>query len=400
MEDFQHCFWGYVVVSIQGKQIERFLNLCGKRGIVIHMLCRTGDEKIKGSFLVKDFWKLQLICRKTKVHIHILEKHGLPFLLQKSIRKKEFLAGIFLCCAILLFLSSRIWNIHIEGNIINTTPQILNFLEEKGILHGMAKRQVNCYEIADMVRKKYPEITWVSAKMEGTRLILQIQEGNQKETMQDTPKEPCDLTADVEGMIVKMVTRSGIPFVKVGDSCKKGDLLISGRLDILNDSQEVTRYAYVHADGDIYVEHSLSYYWEFPLEYEKEVFDAKEAFNFYIKIGQWYFSPFSPKKEGWKTFTEVSPLRLTENYCLPVYFGKITSRKYHTKKEIYTEREAKSIAAERLHIYEEKLIQKGVQISENNVKIEMKRTACVTRGILTVIEKTGKETKVKQQEQP
>ena len=399
MKNFRHCLKGYVKVSVQGKQLERFLNLCANREIRIHMLCRSGEEEIQGIFYIKDFLKLRPIRKKTKVHIRILEKHGLPFFLFKSKKKKGFLAGILLCCVILLFLSTRIWNIHIEGNIINTTPQILAFLGEKGILHGMAKRQINCYEIAEMVRKQYPEITWVSAKLEGTRMILQIQEGNLTENRMDRNQPPCDLTADVEGTIVKMVTRSGIPLVKTGDICKKGDKLISGCLEILNDSQEVTRYAYVHADGDIYVKHSVSYYWEFPLEYEKEWMDEKETFHFYLKIGKWYFSLFPQKKTGWKILTEDYPLRLTENYCLPIDLGIITSRKFHTEKNVYTETEAKSIASERLHLYEEKLIQKGVQISENNVKIEVTRTACISRGTLEVIEKTGKETTVMQQEQ-
>ena len=39
-------------------------------------------------------------------------------------------------------------------------------------------------------------------------------------------------------------------------------------------------------------------------------------------------------------------------------------------------------------VYAEKLIEKGVQISANNVKIEIKHQDCVSRGSLTVIEKT------------
>ena len=144
----------------------------------------------------------------------------------------------------------------------------------------------------------------------------------------------------------------------------------------------------------------MSYYLEFPLEYERDVLDEQEKIQVYIKIGPWYFSPFRQKTERWKTITEEYPLRLTENFCLPINFGRITLQKYHTETAFYTENEAKSIAVERLHIYEEKLIQKGVQISENNVKIEMNRTACVSKGTLTVIEKTGIQTEVAQQEQP
>ena len=48
----------------------------------------------------------------------------------------------------------------------------------------------------------------------------------------------------------------------------------------------------------------------------------------------------------------------------------------------------------------ENLIEKGVQISENNVKIEIKHQDCVSRGSLTVIEKTGKEGPTERKTQP
>lgn len=49
-----------------------------------------------------------------------------------------------------------------------------------------------------------------------------------------------------------MVTRQGTPLVRAGDEIKKGQELVSGIVDITDDSQEVIRYAYVQADADIY----------------------------------------------------------------------------------------------------------------------------------------------------
>ena len=51
-------------------------------------------------------------------------------------------------------------------------------------------------------------------------------------------------------------------------------------------------------------------------------------------------------------------------------------------------------------VYAEKLIEKGVQISENNVKIEINHQDCVSRGTLTVIERTGREAPTEKKTQP
>ena len=65
-----------------------------------------------------------------------------------------------------------------------------------------------------------------------------------------------------------------------------------------------------------------------------------------------------------------------------------------------TEKEAKAAAWRSLQLYEEKLMEKGVQISENNVKIEINHQDCVSRGILTVIERTGREAPTEKKTQP
>lgn len=114
------------------------------------------------------FQKLAPIHSKTHVRIHILEKRGLPFFLYKSWRRKCFLVGILLCALLLFWLSGRIWNIHIDGNVKNSTPQLLEFLDQQGVIHGISKKNVNCSEIAALLRKNYPDITFVSARVQGT----------------------------------------------------------------------------------------------------------------------------------------------------------------------------------------------------------------------------------------
>ena len=41
---------------------------------------------------------------------------------------------------LIFFLTGRIWNIHIEGNVRNSTGEILDFLDKQDINHGMSKK--------------------------------------------------------------------------------------------------------------------------------------------------------------------------------------------------------------------------------------------------------------------
>lgn len=400
MEKFLKFLSGYVQLFIGGDQCERFLNLCRARGISIRKVCRRGDDEMVCVMSVRNFFRIRPIRNKTGVHIHVLEKHGMPFFFLRSKKRKAFFAGIVLCFCLMVCLSGKIWNIHIEGNLRNTTPEILEFLEEQGIVHGIAKGKINCSSLAASIRRQYPEITWVSARIEGTRLILTIQEEEVKQEEDGKEPAPCSLSAEVEGTIVKIITRKGIPLVKQGDICKQGDVLVLGRLEILNDSQEVVRYEYVHADADIYVEHELAYYKEFPMNYKKEIPTGKFRSDYRLRIGNWIFSTGKKKKAGWNRSLKENPLQLTENFRIPVFWGKITSEELQEVEAIYSKEEAKALAIEELQEYEKKLMEKGIQISENNVKIEINYNSCIARGRLTVIEKTGKETSVEIEKEP
>ena len=49
---------------------------------------------------------------------------------------------------------------------------------------------------------------------------------------EEEKEEPCSIVADEDGLVVEMVTRTGVPQVKPGDEVKKGDILVLGRLDL------------------------------------------------------------------------------------------------------------------------------------------------------------------------
>ena len=91
---------------------------------------------------------------------------------------------------------------------------------------------------------------------------------------------------------------------------------------------------------------------------------------------------------------------MTESIFLPVSYGKIIRKDYKKTARKYTEQEAKLLSWEILQENEKKLMEKGVQISANNVKIEIDHKTCVSKGFLEIIEKIGEETPVEIPEQP
>lgn len=392
---------GYVRLRFWGEDPERFLNLCAYHKVPVWNLV-SREKMYEMNTSVEGFRRLKRICRKSRVKIKIIGKHGLPFFFYRNKKRKAFFLGFFLGLGILFLLSRHIWNIHVEGNVYNSTQTILNYLEELDVRHGVLKKDLDCSYIAAQMREKFPDITWVSAKISGSRLILEIKEnGALEESKEAENTVPVDLTAQTSGTIVSMVTRQGTPLKRQGDTCAAGEVLVSGRLDIKNDSGEIIGYEYTQADGDIYIQHDLEYYQEFSMDYEKPVYTGEKKKGLLLQLGDYYLR--LEGKSPWEDYDRVTSLhqiKVTENFKLPVYYGSITDYAYEKRTFTYSESEARQKAEENLNRLLESLEEKGVQISGNHVKIEIQGKTCTARGTLTVIEKNEQKTLTEILEQP
>ncbi len=141
MEKILKLIYGYIIILVRGEYPERFLNLCRSRKIYMEKIQYKNNDQVTAQMRAGDFWRLRPVRSKTGVHIQIIQKRGMPFFFFANKKRKVFFAGMLLGCALIFFMTGRIWNIHIEGNVRNGTGEILDFLDEQGIVHGMAKRK-------------------------------------------------------------------------------------------------------------------------------------------------------------------------------------------------------------------------------------------------------------------
>ena len=109
-------------------------------------------------------------------------------------------------------------------------------------------------------------------------MTVDIQENLLPEENYEEKKEETahDIVAADDGLITEMITRSGTPVVTVGTPVKKGDVLVNGYVEILNDDGETAQYLYRTADADIIAKVTYSYHDEIPMEYVKKCRPAQK----------------------------------------------------------------------------------------------------------------------------
>ncbi|RDU23078.1 sporulation protein YqfD [Anaerosacchariphilus polymeriproducens] len=391
MNHFVNYYKGYVKVRLISLAPERFFNMCSNHEIYIWNL-KNHDDAYEFYIYRKDFLKLKNILRKSKSKIIILEKKGFPMFLFKNRKRKAFFCGIVIAFVFLTIMSMFIWDVEINGNVTETDNIIFDYLKEQSVCHGTLKSKIDCEKMEEKLRARFNDIIWASVQINGTRLIVSVQEGNARRIIDKKDKNvPMDLIAKKDGIIENIITRRGVPQVTKGSTVKKGDILVLGRIEILNDAKEVCDYQYCQSDSDIFGRTEYTYKDEFSLTYNKKVYTNKKkvshsirAFDYLLKIG----AQKIPYKHYDFTANEKQ-LKLSTNFYLPFFLETNIYEEYKVVKNQYTKEQATKIEKLRLKRYCKNLIEKGVQIVENNVIIEVNKKSCIGNGEIIVIEPIG-----------
>ncbi len=376
-----HALKGVVQIQLTGFSPERFFNLCSLGGIEIWNLAYK-EGTYWFCMTLPDFFKIRAYARKAKVRLRVAGKRGLPFFMEKNRKRKLYGAGLVSFFVLLYTLSLFIWDITFLGNYYYTDNTLTKFLNEQGIACGILKKRINCDDLEGILRTYFPEITWVSARVSGTRLIVQVKENEVLSSIEKKEEIPCDIVADSAGTITYMIVRSGIPMVSVGDNVEQGQILVSGTVPITNDSEEVVGVNLVPADGDIRAQSVYSYRESFPMLHRVITDTGKIKKGLMVKAGDFTVRMLLPNKKDtlWRTVTEECQLKLFGDFYLPVWWGKIYSREAVSYERYYTKEEMDAKGSEIHQNFLHNLSEKGVHIIENNVKILEDASLCHVEG--------------------
>ena len=393
MIEFLKYLKGYLRIRVWGFSPERFMNLCSNKGILLWDIVREGDVYFM-CINLKGFWALRPIVKKTGTRVAVLERYGLPFFLPKLLKRKVFVAGLFLAVAFWLWSSRYVWSIELNGNYQITRDVFDSFLEANSVVIGMNKDDLDIEELEKALRRQFPQITWASAKLTGTKLVVDIKE-NDAPIIIDEPKttEGRDLVSEYSGVVVSMIVRSGVPTVSIGDTVEEGTILVEGKIPIYNDDTTIREYHYVDADADIILEYMITFQDDLPFDYVKKVYTGREKKSHYLRLGSHQLK--LPKERPYLVYDslirESMPL-LFEKLSIPIALGTYTYREYQNMEFQYTLEEAKSALNEKLIAFLTSLEEKGVQIIEKNVKIDTNSGEWILNGEFLVQGPVGKST--------
>ena len=212
---------GYVNISVEGYFIERFMNICISKKILLWNVKRTKSTIAYANIGIKDFKKATKIARETKCRMKIQAKKGLPFIFNKYRKRKLFFAVLLVLIVGIIALSNFVWNIEITGNNVISKQELVQSLQNNGLKLGTLKNKINTKEIVDKIRLERNDLAWIGIEIKGTNAIVKVVEADKKPEIVDE-EDYCNIVATKPGIIVKVNALNRYAISKRGRYNKPG----------------------------------------------------------------------------------------------------------------------------------------------------------------------------------
>ncbi len=381
MFDWRILWPGYLLISVKGSGLARFLNLATRQGI------NFWDLGYEGSLAVlkirpRDFKRLRPLLRKTGCSVRILQKKGAPFLLLQGKRRKGLALGMAFFCFMLYFFSLFIWHINIEGNTDVSKEEIRAVLENNGVKEGIFKKRIDLTELERALLLKIADLKWAGAGIKGVFLNIQVVERLREPPLEE---EPRNLVAAKDGLVTDILVLSGEPLVEIGDTVQKGQKLISGQVKIieeLEDGEQLEEIMEVKPKGMVQALVWYESYTEVPLYQVRKKRTGNAARFFSLEVEDRRYNLWGPASSPYRNYEmeKTKHFYVWRDLRLPVELSIIGYRELEVDIQPVSPQaalqEAKNLALEELNLQ----LPKGATIKERYVNefyfFELGRVGC------------------------
>lgn len=390
-------FFGYLRIKLTGDDVCRFLNICNSRGIDMWNLNNT-EEIYTMCISIDDFFGLKDIAAKTGTRVRIIDKCGYPFFVKRNRHRKAFAAGIIVFFAIVYSMSLFVWDIKFEGLYTYTEDAFMEYLRENNIDYGTIKADIDCARLEKMIRNDFLDITWVSVSLSGTRLSINIKENYDYDVAVNSSYDydMSDIIATKNGIITSIITRHGTPLIREGMVAGTGDILVSGNIVVTDEYGAVVKESYVNADADIKAKVVYDYSDTIAVSQVVREYTgmAQKAYGVRLFGKKIYLSGKKVKYDLFDKTVEEHQVRISDNFYLPIFWWETSYNEYEEICIELSEEDIVNRLNNNLKNFFDELLQKGVQIIENNVTIVKDGGAYTAEGKIIVIEDFGKNVPV------
>lgn len=280
-----------VAIKIKGKNIERFIKRINLLKIDIFFIKYIKYNEILIKIRKKDLTKIEEV--KTIYEIEIEKYYGISEIVNKILRNKIFIISLIISFIILYILCQTIFEVKVIHNDEKLRNIILEELKNYKIeKYKFKKSYKELQNVKNEILRKYKDqIEWLEIEEKGTIYLVRVEQRikNKKEENYQIR----NIVAKKDSRIIKIESSSGEVLKRKNDYVKKGDVVISGNINLYEETKDQ-----VMAEGKVYGEVWYKSIIEYPLHYEEEILTSEKTNKIVFKFinKEIYKKEFKTKK--------------------------------------------------------------------------------------------------------
>lgn len=238
--------FGVCRMQARGTFCERIINIAGTKNIFLRDINRTDDNSITFKVSRKGAQILLSENLPGDVSLKILTSSGLPYIFSSN-KNRVIALTAPLIVFILLFLSTQvIWHVNIIDADSETEAFLLKELKKLGVRKGAFKFSIDQSDVKNRMLIENPELLWLWVDIRGSSAIVKFANRTLPPAVY-TEEEFYNIYSTRDAVITRIMPKSGIAKVRVGDTVLKGQMLIEG---IMPRDAETTKF--IHASGEVF----------------------------------------------------------------------------------------------------------------------------------------------------
>lgn len=226
----------FIRYRVSGLNLNYLLNFLKKEGFSLYKIVHIDQKNVEFSIeAVKKqnfFAKIENLC----YNVSCIKEHGFFYPIKQLFKKVGVLLGIIIFIFLNAICSNTFFSVDYYGTgaiYFEDANQVLQSLDIKKYSFITAQKlkraETEIYKTCD-------KFSFVSIKKQGTRLRVNLVLSKNSEIYIDTEKK--QITAPCDGVVETIKVYRGTALFCVGDSVKKGDVLIDGYNEIKDNKIE------------------------------------------------------------------------------------------------------------------------------------------------------------------
>lgn len=307
---------------------------------------RSGKNLFGANVRKSDLKYLYHTADITICELHIIQYHGLPFLLKKHRKRYGLLIGAVIWGAAVWYLTGFVWNIRVEVPPYINEYELRQEMKEYGMYEGARLKSFDTEYVKNKLFVNDGRISWITINIMGTEAEIKVSPKT-NELPQDKPSAS-NIKSNANGTVTRIEVRNGTAQIKTGDGIRKGQMLVSGVMEYTDGS-----FKLVDSEAQIYAKIRRNITLKIPKKYDvwQEKNESVDKLSINIMGLELPLTLNGIPKGNYIMQSEKQQLDLLQNK-VPVYFLKEHFMQYTKKKITLNDAQAEKLLKNKLKIYE------------------------------------------------